>query len=269
MLELLPLSLLALVAHAVEHFITVGGGDGAAEFNPQWLDNVDVDDFVTFNFTTSGHTVVQTSLTLPCVFITDDGAPGLHGFASPLSAAAGTTFTIQVTNISARNSLFVSCLHPEPTYLTAIFFACGTDTHCQNGAVGGINAVEFSSSVTDAAKTSVSRGFADVPSNGTALGSGVLSRVVTSPSLASSGPSRLSPGAFVGIAIVALLLLIGAALVLRHWMVVTRVRRAHKRTEWKRRLEKRLSQVHAAGATDGEPEPAVKPAGGAEDVPRM
>ncbi|KZV90730.1 hypothetical protein EXIGLDRAFT_837614 [Exidia glandulosa HHB12029] len=245
MLELLPLSLLALVAHAVEHFIAVGGGDGAAEFNPQWLDNVDVDDFVTFNFTTLGHSVVQTSLTLPCVFISDDGAPDLHGFASPLSAAAGTTFSIQVTNISAP-----------------IFFACGTDTHCQNGAVGGINAVEFSSSVTDAAKTSVSRGFADVPSNGTALGSGVLSRVVTSPSLASSGPSRLSPGAFVGIAIVALLLLIGAALVLRHWMVVTRVRRAHKRTEWKRRLEKRLSQVHAA--TD-----AAKPAGGAEDVPRM
>ncbi|EJD50230.1 hypothetical protein AURDEDRAFT_160764 [Auricularia subglabra TFB-10046 SS5] len=242
MLGLLPLPLLLTLVLAAEHKVTVGGS--ANEFTPQFLQEVKVNDFVTFNFTTAGHIIAQTNLTAPCALLTD-------GFNSPPSQP-GSLFTIQVTSISSP-----------------IFYACATATHCQSGAVGGINAANFSNALVLAAPNAPAGGFANVPPSGSPLGSGVSARVGTSPSAAGSS-SRLSAGAVVGIVAVGFLLLIGAALVVRHWIMVTRLRRAHKRTAWKRRLEKRISQAAAnpppENATDSSA-PVVSR--DVEDLPRM
>ena len=103
---------------------------------------------------------------------------------------------------------------------------------------------------------------------GTPLGSGVNARVVTA--LPNSGNMKLSIGAVIGIVLVSLLIVVGAGLAIRHYLVVTRVRRAQKRTAWKRRLENRLSQVRGDDGTGmAAAPPAQAAASGAEDIPRL
>ncbi|KAH7098045.1 hypothetical protein BKA62DRAFT_773759 [Auriculariales sp. MPI-PUGE-AT-0066] len=213
------LPLFIVISRAVDHTVSVGSTDQASQqFAPKWLDDVLVGDTVHFNFTTAGHAVSQTSLESPCVFLNG-------GFSTGKNVPAGGFLTIEITDVSAP-----------------IFYADSTGTHCKDGAAGAINGGKFQEELFANIQTGPSDGFDHVPDLGSAIGSGKLARITRSSSLASGTSSSLGAATIVGVVFVALLLVIGIAFVIRHWLVVVRRRRAQKRTEWKRRLEGRLQE---------------------------
>ncbi|KAH8900247.1 hypothetical protein GQ53DRAFT_741189 [Thozetella sp. PMI_491] len=122
LLSLLPLALLASLAEAANHVVTVGKG-GQLAFDPPNL-TAAAGDTVTYQFFAKNHSVVQASFAAPCHPL-DGGF--FSGFTPSDSqdVASTTTFTITVNDTS--KPLWAYCSQTN-------------GNHCQQGMVHSINA---------------------------------------------------------------------------------------------------------------------------------
>lgn len=120
----------------VNHQIVVGMND-TNTFTPANI-TAAVGDTVTFFFVSDNHTVTQSSFATPCIY-SENATTGVMGFQSG--------FQPIMTNQTLFPAVTMMVNSTAP-----IWFYCQQGTHCQQGMVGAINAVESSTKSYEAFK---------------------------------------------------------------------------------------------------------------------
>ncbi|KZO95723.1 hypothetical protein CALVIDRAFT_537707 [Calocera viscosa TUFC12733] len=175
----LPAAVSAQTATGANHQIIVGM-NGTVTYTPASI-TAAMGDTVTFVFVHGNHTVTQSTFATPCIYA-QNATAGTAGFQSGFQpVAANQTLVPSVT-------MMVNTTAP-------IWFYCQQGTHCEQGMVGAINAVESSAKSYEAFKALAMAGGMGAASTNTMSGSGSMTSAAAAPSKTSGGMTKVARNA--------------------------------------------------------------------------